>query len=287
MKLLRWELFKLFRRRASYVTPALTGVFCLAIIFGFAFSNFRGLKKYAGMLPIDPLQYINGYYFTNFCLNIAFFSLLPLFATVVAGSQIAGEAHDGTLRLLMVRPLSRSRVFAVKALVSFLWLQFQVILLVVFSLMVGSIALGGGDFLVFIWEFRYAGPWVVDGANVPLILLATTLCAGLSLFMISAAALAASTFTENPSVAHIGTLGAFFISSVIHSLPDPVMSVKFKAMMPTKHMTFWHELYRLWHPDPSVFDSQRFWTDVAWLAGYTVLFLAIGFVRFTRKDITS
>lgn len=285
LRLLKWELVKIARRRTSYIAFVLIALFCALVMLGFGFSRFRGMQKYAALLNSNPLSYVNGYFFANFCLNIAFFSLLPLFATVVPGSQIAGEASAGTLRLMMTRPPSRPSVFLAKALVSYLWLQLIVLFVVVFSLLFGLVVLGGGDFLVYIWEFRKAGLWVADKGDVIWMFLAAALGAGVSLFMISSAALMLSTVTDSPVVAHVGTLGAFFISSIIQRLPDDMMAPAFKAAMPTKHMNFWHEPYRLFHPDSSVFDAGRFWSDLAWCSGYSLLFLGVGMAVFCRRDI--
>jgi ABC-2 type transport system permease protein len=286
LRLLKWELVKIARRRASYVAFVLIAVFCALVMLGFGFSRFRGMQKYAALLNDNPLSYVNGYFYANFCLNIAFFTLLPLFATVVPGSQIAGEASAGTLRLIMTRPPSRPSVFLAKAFVSYVWLQLIILFLIAFSVVFGVIVLRGGDFLVYIWEFRKAGLWVVDSGEVVWIFLGAGFGAGVSLFMISSVALLLSTVTDSPVAAHVGTLGAFFISSIIQRLPDDLMAPGFKAAMPTTHMNFWHEPYRLFHPDPGVFDAARFWSDLAWCGGYSVLFLTIGMVVFSRRDIT-
>ena len=73
----RWELLKLAKRRASYIGFALCVVFCVAVIIGFSASEWRGLRRHSSPL-FDPTQFINGYFFANFCINISFFSLLPL-----------------------------------------------------------------------------------------------------------------------------------------------------------------------------------------------------------------
>jgi len=145
--------------------------------------------------------------------------------------------------------------------------------------------LGGGKLMVFIWEFRKAGPWIAGGNDWIWILLVSVLGSGVSLLMVGAFAMMLSAITDNPVVAHVGTLGVFFISSIIQRIPGQMIAPEFKAMMPTKHMNFWHELSHLWHPDPSRFDAARFWADTAWCVGYITLFLAIGLIVFSRKDI--
>lgn len=286
LRLLRWEMFKLVRRRASYVGFVLCVIFCLVVLLGFSWSEFKGLRRNSGGL-IDPLRYVNGWFFTYFCISISYFTLLPLLAAVIPGSQLAGEAKEGTLRALLVRPPSRPQVFAAKTLVSFVWMLILVYVLIGVALLLGALLLGGGDLMIFEWEFRNNGPWFVDSGDRVWLFLVAGAGAALSLFMIAAFALMLSAMTDNPVVANVGTLGGFFISSIIHQLPDEVMSPDFKALMPTRHMGFWRELPHLFHDDPDRFNAARVWSDLAWVGGYTGLFLLVGLVVFSRKDITS
>lgn len=286
LRLVRWELFKLTRQRASYVGFLVCLAFVIVMLVGFQMSSWRTLSAYQG-LPFDPMKMINGPFFAHFTLNIGFFAVLPLIAATVGGSQLAGEAKDGTLRALLVRPPSRAAVFAAKTIATAVWLWLVVAFLAALALAVGTIALGGGDLLVYVWEFRRSWPWIVESPDWALVFLVATLGVTASLFVIAALSLLLTTVTDSPVVAHVGTLGAFFISSVIQRLPDQLVSDRLKAALPTAHMNFWHELYRLWEPAPTGFDPARFWTDVAWCGGFVVAFLGAGLWWFHRKDVTS
>jgi ABC-2 type transport system permease protein len=285
VKLLRWELYKLARQRASYIGFVLSLVFTVVMLIGFGMSDFKMLRSMRN-LGFDPMSLINGPFFANFTLNIGFFAVLPLLAATLGGSQLAGEAKDGSLRALMLRPPSRTAVYAAKVIATWIWLQLNVFFMVALALLVGTVAFGGGELLVFVYEFRKAGPWIVDAPDWVALVLVVSLGAGASLFVISALSLLLTTVTDSPVVAHVGTLGAFFISSVIQRLPDELISDEVRDALPTKHMNFWHELYRLWRPGGG-FDAARFWGDVAWCGGFTAVSLAVGLYAFVRKDVTS
>lgn len=285
-RLVRWEMFKLYRQPSSYVGFVLCLVFVIVMLIGFQFSKWKTLRRYND-LPFDPIELINGPFFAHFTLSIGFFAVLPILAATLGGSQIAGEAQGGTLRALLVRPPARSAHFLAKAIATFLWLQLTVLFLVALALLVGSISRGGGPLLVFVWEFRADGPWIVDSPDWWLLMLSVTLAAGSALFVISALALMLSTFTDTPVAAHVGALGGFFISSVIQRLPDQLVAEEVKAALPTAHMNFWQEIYRLWDPVAGTFDQTRFWTDLAWCGGFTLVFLGVGLWRLTSKDITT
>jgi ABC-2 type transport system permease protein len=286
LRLIRWELFKLARQRASYVGFVVTLGYVIVMMIGFGLSKWRYLKSYKG-LPFDPMELINGPFFAHYSLQIGFLAILPLMAATIGGSQIAGEARDGTLRVLLVRPPSRAAVYLAKTIATWVWLQLLVVFLVVLSLVVGMIVYGDGPLLVFIWEFRADGPWLVDSPDWWLLLAAVSVAAATSLFVIAALSLMITAMTESPVIAHVGTLGAYFISSVIQRLPDQLVADEVREALPTSHMGWWQELYRFWDPVPGTFDAERFWIDLGWCAGFVIVFLGAGAWWFGRKDVTS
>jgi ABC-type transport system involved in multi-copper enzyme maturation permease subunit len=285
IRLLRWELFKLYRRPSSYIGFILCLVFCAVTLFGFGWTQYKG-KEVQG-LKLDASQYLNGPFFANFVLNIAFIALLPLVVATVAGSQIAGEAKDGTLRALLVRPPSRAAVFLAKAVASLLWLELVIVFLIALALLVGHVAYGGGDLLVYIWEFKSSGFWRVDASDWPVVFALCALGAGVSLAVIASVALLLSALTDNPVVAHVGTLGGFFISTVLQRLPEQVMGNSFKQLLPTSHMNFWHEVYRWADPSGDGMNRSRVIEDLLWCGGLTAACFAAGLVIFMRRDVTS
>lgn len=285
VRLLRWELFKLYRRPSSYIGFVLCLAFCAVTLFGFGWTQYKG-KEIQG-LKLDASQYLNGPFYANFVLNIAFFALLPLVVATVAGSQLAGEAKDGTLRALLVRPPSRTLVYLAKAVASLLWVELVIIFLIALALLVGHVAYGGGDLLVYIWEFKSSGFWRVEASDWPVVFALCALGAGAALAVVASVALLLSALTDNPVVAHVGTLGGFFISTVLQRLPDQVMGSSFKELLPTTHMNFWHEIYRWADPAGDGMNRARVLEDLLWCGGLTVVCFAAGLLIFVRRDVTS
>jgi len=285
LRLLRWELWKLSRRPSSYVGFVLCLVFSACVLGGFGYTQYQG-KNIQG-LKLDPSQYLNGPFFANFVLNIGFFALLPLVAATIAGSQLAGESKDGTLRALLMRPPPRWAVYVAKALASLIWLELMVVFLVGLALLIGHVAYGGGSLLIYVWEYKDAGVWIVPAGEWPGLLALACVGAGAALALIVACALFISACTDNPVVAHVGTLGAFFISSVLQRLPEPLMTPGFKDALPTSHMNFWHEVYRWYYPGGSTVDHHRLGIDVAWSGGLTMALFGLGLIVFVRRDVTT
>ncbi len=284
-RLLRWELFKLYRRPASYVGFVLCLVFCVVVLIGFAVQDYKGRRM--GGLGLDPSVYLNGPFFASFILQIGFFAILPLVGATVAGSQLAAESKDGTLRAMLVRPPSRSAVYLAKTLATLIWLQLMVWFLLGLALLLGYVAYGGGTMLVFVWEFRRDGFWTVPPSTWAPMLLAASVGITIALALIASLAMCVSAMTDNPVVAHVGTLGGFFISSILQRLPDQILGDDFKQVLPTTHMNFWHEVFRWFHPDGDRVDYDRLVTDLTWSLGLTALFFTAGLILFRRRDLTS
>lgn len=285
LRLVRWELFKLYRRPSSYLGFVLCLLFCAATLIGFGWAQYRG-KQIQG-LKLDPSDYLNGPFYANFVLNIAFFALLPLVVATIAGSQLAGEAKDGTLRALLVRPPSRVALYLAKTAASLLWIELVIVFLIALALLIGHVAYGGGDLLIYIWEYKSKGFWRVDAADWPVVFVLAALGAGMSLALVAAVALLLSSLTDNPVVAHVGTLGGFFMSTVLQRLPDQLMSPGFKDLLPTTHMNFWHEVYRWADPSGDGVNGSRLLEDLAWCGGLSLACFTAGLWIFVRRDVTS
>ncbi|MCC3356602.1 ABC transporter permease [Bacillus sp. REN16] len=72
-------------------------------------------------------------------------SVITLFTIVVGASSVASEFTWGTIKLLLIRPVSRSKILLSKYLATILFALFSLVLLFVVSLIVGSIFFGTGN----------------------------------------------------------------------------------------------------------------------------------------------
>jgi len=70
------------------------------------------------------------------------FSLLTLFAIVIASSSVASEFSWGTIKLLLIRPVSRTKILFSKYMSVLIFSLFMMILLLVASLLIGVILFG-------------------------------------------------------------------------------------------------------------------------------------------------
>src|SRR5256885_2036399 len=112
---LRNELWKLFGKKRTYIG---FGAFLLAqnaMLLAFRLSRWQH--------DAERMLEGNGYFALEFisALTVAVIMLIPqilllmpLYATLVGGDMVAKEAEDGTLRMILSRPVSRLRLLVVK-----------------------------------------------------------------------------------------------------------------------------------------------------------------------------
>src|SRR3569832_1063284 len=119
--LLKLELEKLLRARSFYLS--------FLVLIGFVALKLWGFYTYAerktGGQAVEQFkytyeskQYFNGLTFALYSLLFSFTLLLPIFVSMSAGSQIAGESRAGTLRMICTRPISRASLVLTKFLVT-------------------------------------------------------------------------------------------------------------------------------------------------------------------------
>src|SRR5580765_6529728 len=115
-KLLKIELFKIFKRPRTYISFGAV-LFLVAIIqFGLkvdgdSYIEFM-LRDVSVSLDIEG-KVLNGYLVCHIILQLLLIHV-PLLITIIAGDLISGEANMGTLRLLLTKPVSRTEVVLAK-----------------------------------------------------------------------------------------------------------------------------------------------------------------------------
>ncbi|MDT7604754.1 MAG: type transport system permease protein, partial [Acidobacteriota bacterium] len=120
--------------------------------------------------------------FALYSLMFSFSLLIPVFVAMTAGTQIAGEARAGTLRMIAVRPVSRTTLFLSKFMIVALHTFLLVSFFIGLNLLVGLLFVGWGSLELYpgplnlvdepgrlardeaLWRFAYAavsGTWAL------------------------------------------------------------------------------------------------------------------------------
>jgi ABC-2 type transport system permease protein len=213
----------------------------------------------------------NGLFVALAALTIELGLFLPLAVSVVAGDSVAGEANIGTLRYLLVTPVTRLRLLLVKyaGIVVGAFVATYVVTLV--GMVMGLILFGGGPMTLL------SGTQISFGAGLVRVLMAASyLACGLA--ALGAVGLFASTLTEQPIAAMIATIMFSSTSFVLDSIPQVGW---LHPYLLTHHWLDFGDLFR----DPIAWNNIV--AGLALAASYAVVFFAAAWARFTTKDVTS
>jgi ABC-2 type transport system permease protein len=213
----------------------------------------------------------NGLFLSLTAMVVVLPLFLPMAVSVVSGDSIAGEASLGTLRYLLVAPVRRGRLLAVKytAVLAFC-------LVAVLVVAASGVATGAALFPV-------GRVTLLSGTTIALseALLRTLLVAlyvGVSMAGLAAIGLLASTLTEVPVGAMAATLTLSITSQVLDSISQ--VSVIHPYLFTHRWLAF-GDLLR----DPVA--GGELWLGVATQAAWAAACLALAWARFTTSDVSS
>lgn len=276
MPLLRIELYKIFRRPRTYIAfgivAALAGIIQLALLIdGQTFVDFA-IKGLTEQFALGG-NILNGYLVTYIILNTLLMNV-PILVALVAADAISGEANLGTLRLLLTKPISRTRLVLVKYGASLCYTFALLLWLALVGLTISVALFGTGDMLnlksdevVLLLEhdilWRYA--------------LALGFAA-LAMACIAALALLLSVFADNSIGPIVGTMGVVLFLTIISTLGLPFFD-SFKQYLFTTHTIGWKGFFS----DPVPYDAIG--NSAIILVLYTVGFVSAAVYFFNRKDI--
>jgi ABC-2 type transport system permease protein len=202
---------------------------------------------------------------------------LPIAVAVVAGDSIAGEAQTGTLRYLLVRPVSRLRLLVAKLIAMVAFTVAAVVLVAGIGFIVGSLLLGNGPAAPGTDLISVSGT-TLTGGQIALRTLIAMGYAALSMLGVGALALLLSTFTDSPLAATLGAL-AFLIGSSLLLPLDAAHALQ--PYLPTRYWLAFIDLFR----DPILWrDVQR---GVLLQLVYVAVFLGAAWANFATKDVKS
>src|SRR5687767_10091301 len=157
MSLLKIEIFKIFKRPRTYIAFSVIALIIILIQIALKF----GGEEYVGLMlsgmgdsfeQIPSKDILNGYLVCFIILNLLLIHI-PILVALVAGDAVAGEANMGTLRLLVSKPLSRTKLLIIKFIASAIYTLLLLIWVAVLSLLL-SIFLFKTNSLVVAREFE-------------------------------------------------------------------------------------------------------------------------------------
>jgi ABC-2 type transport system permease protein len=276
--LLKLELEKLFRAKSFYLSFVVLIGFVVLMLWGFytyAERKTGGQAVEQFKYTYESKQYFNGLTFALYSVLFSFTLLLPIFVSMSAGSQIAGEARAGTLRMICTRPISRASLVLTKFLVTGLHAGLLLSFFIGLNLVVGLIFVGWGNLEL------YPGPLnLVDAPgkimrDEALMRFAYAALSGTwALLVIAALALLCSVVFDSP----VMTIAAYLTLYIVGRVEF------FEHLRPyffTTDMEFWRDVFK-----PNI-PWQSLWHNACLCGAYTTGLLLATVVIFERKDIVT
>jgi ABC-2 type transport system permease protein len=267
LRFFRSELSMVFRRRRNIVLLVILGLVPVLICVAVKTSSNRpgrGGTIFGGITD-------NGLFAALAAFLVVIPLFLPLVVSVVAGDSIAGEANTGTLRYLLVVPVGRSRLLAVKLAVIAVWCAACVLIVALAGLLAGLVLFPSGELTLL------SGRVVSYGEGVGRLAL-IGLYVAIMAAMVGALGLFVSTMTEVPVAAMAATLTLTIVSEVADAIPQ---LASIHGWLPSHYWLQWVDLLR----DPVLTTDIR--TGVLVTMGYVALFVSLAWARFGGKDVTS
>lgn len=273
---LRGELWKLFGKKRTYI--GFTIILLTQLIVTLVFKYTRGAAHMRRTLEANGYlaeHFLSGLTVATVMLVPIAYVLLPLYVALIGGDLVAKEAEDGTLRMILSRPISRIRLLLVKWLAGAVFAVLLVAALAALGVFVGHVFFRFGALFVFIpgelfSVFSTAEGWQHYGvSNVLLMVKAISIMSAAFMF---------SCFNVKPAAATILALSFFFVNAVLQEIP---YFREYQQFFFTHHLNMWQLMFGQPIPWWKVGQS------LSVLAGFNVSFLVIGCAAFHARDIKS
>ena len=272
------EFAKQVRRVRTWVVAAI----CLIIPFlvGLGF-ELGGNNNANGGNGLNFVTHQSGIVIGIFALSFSSVLLIPIVFAIFTGEPIASEARWGSLRYLLVRPVTRPRVLGSKLGVSIVLAVGTTVLIPITGTIVGIAFFGLHPVHTFVIG---SGSSVVSGASVATLpigsalgrLLLATAYTLFSMLSVVGVATLVGVATENALAAMSSGIGLYIVSAILDALPG---LSRIHPLLPVHYLEAWTNLFV---PGGSL-EGMLHGVISAGIWGVVPLFLA--FRIFQRKDI--
>lgn len=288
--LIQIELFKIFRRPRTYIAfAAITGLIGI-IQFGLkldgdSYVDFM-MRDITSSITVEG-KILNGYQVCYIVLQILLVHV-PLLIALVAADMISGEANMGTLRIMLTKPISRTRFLLAKFMATVAYTLLLLVWLAIMALFVNMLIFGTDDLFLlksqyvvllkendifwrYVWAFGFAA-------------LAMTTVASLGFFF--------SLFAENSIGPIVATMSIIIFFTILSTLNIPVFN-KIKPFLFTTHMIGWKEFFDIKVNEAneaivgSIQNPQKIMQSAIVLVLHIIGFVTASILVFRKKDILS
>jgi ABC-2 type transport system permease protein len=274
--LLKLELYKIFRKPRTYI--AFAAIAAIVVLIQLALYADGAVYLEFAMRSINESftlegKLLNGY-FVCYTILQTLLVHVPLLIALIAGDAVAGEAAMGTLRLLLTKPVSRTRLLLTKFSATAVY-TFSLLLFMALLALFGSMLLfGTGDMMV----FKSSVFLILDKGDVLWRYVGAFGFAALSMTTVAALAFLLSVFAENSIGPIIATMSIVILFTILTTMDIPIFNT-LKPYLFVNHMLNWKGFFE------RPVDGAEVTKSAVVLLGHIVLFVSAAAFVFRKKDI--
>lgn len=284
------ELYKIFRKQRTYIAFGAVAAIVGLIQLGF-YADGETYMKFGMQALSDSFDVsgniLNGYLMAYIILQTLLVHV-PLLIALVSGDMISGEANQGTLRLLLTKPVSRTDLILGKFIASGIYTLVLLVWMAFWSLGVSVLVFGVDDMLILKSEIVTQ----ILASDVLWRYAAAFCFAALAMMTVSSLAFFLSLFAENSIGPIMATMSIIIVFTIINTLDLPIFNA-LKPYLFTSHMLGWKGFFDLQISDAneqiagSVENTAAVLRSAMVLLFHVVGFLIASILIFKKKDILS
>jgi ABC-2 type transport system permease protein len=204
----------------------------------------------------------------------SFIMMVTIFTIIVAGGSVAGEFSSGTIKLLLIRPVSRAKILLSKYIATLLYALLLIILLFITTFALGGIFFGFSGLENPI--LYYADGQVLERSAIEMTWINFGFGAVELIIWVTLAFMISSVFRN--SALSIG------LSIFILFISMPVMQFLMKYSW-AKYLIFANTDLSLYFRGTPLIEGMTLGFSIAVLAVYYLLFQALSFYVFKKRDV--
>ena len=284
------ELYKIFRKPRTYIAFGAVAAIVGLIQLGF-YADGESYMKFGMQTLSDSFDVsgniLNGYLMAFIILQTLLVHV-PLLIALVAGDMISGEANQGTLRLLLTKPVSRNQMILGKFTASAIYTLALLIWMAIWALGISMLIFGVDDMLI----LKSESVTQILSTDVLWRYVAAFAFASLAMLTVSALSFFLSLFAENSIGPIMATMSIIIVFTILNALDLPIFNL-IKPYLFTTHMLGWKGFFdvQINENNEQIVGSVENLPAVLFSAGVLLLhivgFLVASMVIFKRKDILS
>ncbi|MFN2438581.1 MAG: ABC transporter permease [Chitinophagaceae bacterium] len=270
------ELFKIFKKPRTYIAF----VAIAAIVLLIQLALYADGKTYLGFI-LQSLQetfQVNGIvlngYFVCFIVLQTLLVHVPLLIALVSGDIVAGEANMGTLRLLLTKPISRTKLMLAKFFATAIYTIMLLAFMAVLALYGSILIFGTGDMI----NLKSDMVIILDASDVFWRYMAAFGFASLSMITVCSLSFLLSVFAENAIGPIIGTMAIIIVFTILTTMDIPFFNT-LRPFLFTNHMLNWKGFFE------RPVDSAEVLKSASVLVIHILLFVSLAIFIFRKKDI--